>query len=1158
MKKKDLIFYAGAAVLMAVSAQGVSADELVSNEAATTEGNQVQAEKAPEVAVAEKSVAPVASNYAAPANVTEQPVASASKVAASESGAPSVEKATEASTTEKEETPLQSNTGSTTFFNTGAHAPAGRSTDVAVQPKSFVDVSSHNGDISIGDYRTLANKGVGGVVVKLTEDTWYKNPNAENQIRNAQAAGLQVSTYHFSRYTSEEAARAEARFYIAAAQRLSLPKNTLMVNDFEDAKMQPNINRNTQAWADEMRKNGYTNLMFYTSASWLDENNLRKKGPVNTAQFGLQNFWVAQYPSPKLSVNDAKSLRYNGKAGAWQFTSQAELLPGKHLFDHSVDYTGRFTANAKPAADPTEGSLSGKIDIVNNDTMTGRFDVVISNVKAPNGVRSVSVPIWSETGGQDDLVWYTANRQANGTYTVNVKAADHKNSTGLYNVHLYYVQNNGQMTGVGGTTTTVAVGKKNQTPVSADLTIAKSEKDGTFTITAKNLQGFDGYKEVKIPFWSHANGMKDIIWYTPTRQADGSYTVTAKASDHENADGKYEAQVFYVDAQGQNKFVKKAFIDYTATKPANAVAADLTITKSEKDGTFTITAKNLQGFDGYKEVKIPFWSHANGMKDIIWYTPTRQADGSYTVTAKASDHENADGKYEAQVFYVDANGQNKFVKKAFIDYTASKPSADLTITKSEKDGTFTITAKNLQGFDGYKEVKIPFWSHANGMKDIIWYTPTLQADGSYTVTAKASDHENADGKYEAQVFYVDAQGQNKFVKKAFIDYKNQSRPTGTLLIQNNNKDTGTFDVIIKDVYSPKGVRTVQVPTWSDKDGQDDIRWYEATRQSNGDYKVSVKASDHKNSTGKYHIHLYYIQNDGSRIGVGGTTTEIEFRNAQIKTQTGIKNVNSGAGTYTVTVDQAPQGRQIKKISVAVWSESNQSNLYWYDAIPTNAHTEVNVSTINHKNLVGNYTTHVYVYYVDNGVEGFNLGQTALSPRNQRVNPQTTYFSQRDPRWAGKWYGVSNMDQSGCVPTSLAMAFTDILGKEVLPTTIADYLYYNTNSFNKIAVAGTDADGLVAATKNWGLTSQMLTSKDAIAATLVSGKHILAAVEESIFINAPYTHEIVLQGYDNGKTYVRDPFNAANNGWHSIDYIFSVKSTDPIDAKLGSPFFSIFA
>ena len=321
----------------------------------------------------------------------------------------------------------------------------------------------------------------------------------------------------------------------------------------------------------------------------------------------------------------------------------------------------------------------------------------------------------------------------------------------------------------------------------------------------------------------------------------------------------------------------------------------------------------------------------------------------------------------------------------------SPVSADLTIAKSESDGTFTITAKNLQGLDGYEEVKIPFWSHANGMKDIIWYTPTRQVDGSYTVTAKASDHENADGQYEAQVFYVDAKGQNKFVKKDFIDFKNQSRPTASLLIQNNNKDAGTFDVIIKDVYSPKGVRTVQVPTWSDKDGQDDIRWYEATRQANGDYKVSVKASDHKNSTGQYHVHLYYIQNDGSRVGVSSTTTEVEFRNAQTKTQTGIKNVNSGAGTYTVTVDQAPQGRRIKNIRVAAWSQAHQENLFWYSTAPSGMHTEVQVSAANHQYQSGNYTTHVYVDYVDGGVEGFNLGQTALHPR---ATVDQTAFSPR--------------------------------------------------------------------------------------------------------------------------------------------------------------------
>ena len=1156
MRKKDLIFYAGAAVLMAVSAQGVSADELVSNEAATTEGNQVQAEKAPEVVVAEKSVAPVASNYAAPANVTEQPVAPASKVEASESGASSVEKVTEASTTEKEETPLPSDTGSTTFFNTGAHAPAGRSTDVAVQPKSFVDVSSHNGDISIGDYRTLANKGVGGVVVKLTEDTWYKNPNSENQIRNAQAAGLQVSTYHFSRYTSEEAARAEARFYIAEAQRLNLPKNTLMVNDFEDAKMQANINRNTQAWADEMRKNGYTNLMFYTSASWLDENNLRKKGPVNTAQFGLQNFWVAQYPSPKLSVNDAKSLRYNGKAGAWQFTSQAELLPGKHLFDHSVDYTGRFTANAKPAADPTEGSLSGKIDIVNNDTMAGRFDVVISNVKAPNGVRSVSVPIWSETGGQDDLVWYTANRQANGTYTVNVKAADHKNSTGLYNVHLYYVQNNGQLTGVGGTSTQVFIGKTPEQlkPKASFIIENNNAKSGTFDAVITNITAPLGVKEVLVPSWSLENGQDDLIWHKATKQTDGSYRVTIKASEHKGNKGNYRADAYIVDNSNNRHYIAEKVVSVDYVRPSGVLTIE---NNNPVAGTFDAVVSNIVAPTGLKEVLVPSWSLVGGQDDLIWHKATRQADGSYRVTIKASDHKDSTGNYRADAYIVDDSNNRHYISEKVVDVRQSRPTASLTIENNNvSTGSFDAVIRNVVAPTGIKEILVPSWSLENGQDDLVWHKANRQSDGSYRVTIKASDHKNSLGNYRADLYIVDNDNNRHFVTETVVTVKHDN-PTGIISVVNNNKDTGNFDVIIKDVYSPKGVRTVQVPTWSDKDGQDDLRWYEATRQANGDYKVSVKASDHKNSTGKYHIHLYYIQNDGSRIGIGTTTTEVEFRNAQTKTQAAIKNVNATNGTYTVAVDQAPQGRQIKNIRVAAWSKAHQENLYWYSATPTGMHTEITVSANNHGNEAGNYTTHVYVDYKDGGVEGFNLGQTALSPRNQKVNPQTTYYSQRDPRWAGKYYGVSNVDQSGCVPTSLAMTFTDILGRTILPTTVADYLYNNTDSFNK-GEAGTDSDGIVAATRNWGLKSQLVNGAGGIAEALMAGKHVLAAVGNSQFTSDPYTHELVLHGYDNGRTYVRDPYNSGNNGWYSINYLHSIKSKDPMDNKLGAPFFSIFA
>ena len=138
-----------------------------------------------------------------------------------------------------------------------------------------------------------------------------------------------------------------------------------------------------------------------------------------------------------------------------------------------------------------------------------------------------------------------------------------------------------------------------------------------------------------------------------------------------------------------------------------------------------------------------------------------------------------------------------------------------------------------------------------------------------------------------------------------------SQPTGKVNIQNNNKETGTFDVVVTDVFSPKGVQSVQVPVWSDQGGQDDLIWYNATRQSDGSYKASIKAENHKNSTGTYHVHLYYIQNDGSRIGVHSTTTQVEYHNLTHKTKAYIKDVNSQTGTFTVAVDQSAQGKRIK-------------------------------------------------------------------------------------------------------------------------------------------------------------------------------------------------------------------------------------------------------
>ena len=1278
MRTKDFIYYASAAVLLAVTTQVAQADEVATQAPSIAEGNHYQPETVADILGGGASLIETpSSTVSAPASTaTAKQTSEVSSVAAVTSTA-STNVAN--STTTVTSTSVATSNASSESVTASAHSTASEasnravskpakltnssdvpSTTLRVQPKTFIDVSSHNGDISVDDYRALARQGVGGVVVKLTEDTWYNNPKAPSQVRNAQIAGLQVSTYHFSRYTTEEEARAEARFYIEAAQRLNLPKSTVMVNDFEDSNMLPNINRNTQAWVNEMRKHGYNNLMFYTSASWLDENNLGYRGPVSTSQFGIENFWVAQYPSARLTATSAKNMRYNGKTGAWQFSATANLLPGTHVFDQSVDYTGRFTANVGIEADPTQGDLSGVISIVNNNPILGSFDVVISNVKAPNGVGTVSVPIWSEINGQDDIIWYTADRQNNGTYTVNVKASAHKNSTGLYNVHLYYVQKDGQLTGVGGTTTQVFIGKTPEqlkpkasfaiennnvnagtfdaviTNISAPLGVkevlvpswslengqddliwhkATKQSDGSYRVTIKasehkgnkgnyradayivdnsnnrhyisekvvsvdyarpsgvltiennntatgtfdavvrNIVAPTGLKEVLVPSWSLENGQDDLIWHKATKQSDGSYRVTIKASEHKGNKGNYRADAYIVDNSNNRHYISEKVVSVDYARPSGVLTIENNNTAT---GTFDAVVRNIVAPTGLKEVLVPSWSLDGGQDDLIWHKAIRQADGSYRVTIKATDHKNSTGKYRADAYIVDDSNKRFYLTEKVVEVTQTRPSASLVIENNNADlGTFDAVIRNIVAPNGVKEVLVPSWSLVNGQDDLVWHKASRQSDGSYRVTIKSSEHKNSLGNYRADLYIVDNANQRHYITETIVDVKH-NKPVGTISVVNNNKDTGTFDVIISDVYSSKGVRTVQVPIWSEKDGQDDIRWYEATHQANGTYTVNVQATNHKNSTGLYNIHLYYILNDGSQVGVGGTTTTVEFRNAKTKTQTYITNVNSEAGSFTVVVDQAPQGRQIKNIHVAVWSESNQGNLSWYNTAPTGTHTEINVSTVNHKNLIGNYTTHVYVDYVDNTEDGFNLGETALAPRNRRVEPQTTYYSQRDPRWASKWYGVSNMDQSGCVPTSLAMTFTDILGTVIAPTTVADYLYYNTNSFNKTSVAGTDADGIVLASKNWGLKSNMLSSIANIASALMSGQHVLAAVGASQFTNYPYTHEIVLHGYDNGKTYVRDPFNANNNGWYSLDYIHGVQSRDALDTKLGAPFFSIFA
>ena len=875
--------------------------------------------------------------------------------------------------------PKASNAGKTVFYNAGSKAQAARGNSQAeIKGTSFVDVSSHNGHISVDDYRKLAQQGVGGVVVKLTEGTHYTNPFAESQVRNAQGAGLQVSTYAFSHYTSDEEARAEAHYYAAFANRLGLPKNTVMVNDMEDPKMQNGINQHTQAWADEMRRLGYSNLMYYTSASWLDQNNLRSKGPVNTSQFGYSNFWVAQYPSSNLNLDGAKSLKYNSGAGAWQFTAQAQLLAGKHVFDHSVDYSGRFTQQSALAKQP----LNGKISIQNKNNVNGSFDVVISNVSAPYGVSVVSVPVWSEANGQDDIIWYTATQQANGTYKVSVDSSRHKDSVGKYNVHLYYVRNDGQLVGVGGTTTNVSVIKP-QGKISIQN---RNSETGDFDIVVSGISSPGGLKIVSLPTWSEANGQDDIKWYTAERQADGTYRKRVRISDHNNVQGEYNVHLYYVQNDGRLVGVSGTKTTVSLGKPKGTISIQ---NRNKETGDFDIVVSGISSPGGLKEVSLPTWSEANGQDDIKWYNAERQADGTYRKRVRLSDHKNVEGEYNVHLYYVQNDGSLVGVNGTKTTISIEKPKVQGKISiqnRNSETGDFDIVVSDIVSPGGLKNVSLPTWSEANGQDDIKWYNAERQPDGTYRKRVRVSDHKNVEGEYNIHLYYV--QNDGKLVGAGGIKTNvSLGKPKGNISIQNKNNVNGSFDVVISNVSAPYEVSVVSVPVWSEANGQDDIIWYTATQQANGTYKVTVESSKHNNVQGEYNVHLYYVQNDGKLVGAGGIKTNVSISKPQGKIS--IQNKNNDTGEFDIVVSGivAPEG--LKTVYLPTWSEANgQDDIQWYTADRQGDGTyRKHVYARDHKNNAGDYNVHLYYLNNQNQLQGAGGEKTSISVNRPQAASQ---------------------------------------------------------------------------------------------------------------------------------------------------------------------------
>lgn len=68
---------------------------------------------------------------------------------------------------------------------------------------------------------------------------------------------------------------------------------------------------------------------------------------------------------------------------------------------------------------------------------------------------------------------------------------------------------------------------------------------------------------------------------------------------------------------------------------------------------------------------------------------------------------------------------------------------------------------------------------------------------------------------------------------------------------------------------PMGTRSVAFPTWTDNNGQDDLKWYNGFLDGNIGWFDNIFTSSHNNEKGLYNTHMYAYDKYGKVISSAG-------------------------------------------------------------------------------------------------------------------------------------------------------------------------------------------------------------------------------------------------------------------------------------------------
>lgn len=185
--------------------------------------------------------------------------------------------------------------------------------------------------------------------------------------------------------------------------------------------------------------------------------------------------------------------------------------------------------------------------------------------------------------------------------------------------------------------------------------------------------------------------------------------------------------------------------------------------------------------------------------------------------------------------------------------------------------------------------------------------------------------------------------------------------------ENIDPDGGTFRATFKNVSASKAINHVNFAIWCTTNGQDDIKWYTASRASDGSFYKDVSIKDHKGYVGAYAIHVYAYSGSGQQVGgTGSLITSFPMSVNPADTQIGAPVNNASVPVTAKGGDYACA----TAVSIKAWldaplvtssvsaSAASVGNVVWHD-LRKSGSSWTGAVNIHHHRAAGTYKMETY-------------------------------------------------------------------------------------------------------------------------------------------------------------------------------------------------------